>query len=222
MFFKLYTKLILLCIVGICSANLISATEFVFDNPISENSFPEQLTQLSEQLSQFESIHTQFSQTKKISVLKYPLKTKGEFLFSKNHGVYWFTKVPFKAEIVITSEGYFQRKNGALVLATPSSVKTEIQSYLNAFLMVFSGNFKDLKDFFQLSYLAHDESWTIGLTPKGEIGKFIQNLQLVGDFPSSFRYFIILEVNGDTTKIEFHETKYSKTPLNETEQNLFR
>ncbi len=94
------------------------AEESVFKHPITEKSLPSTLTELSRQIGGFQSMRSDFVQTKKISVLKFPLITKGRFLYAADYGVLWKIITPFEAEIVITSAGYFERKKGEMLAAT--------------------------------------------------------------------------------------------------------
>ena len=198
------------------------AEESVFKYPITKNSLPAELTELSRQIGRFQSLRSDFVQTKKISVLKFPLITKGSFLYAADYGVFWKINTPFEAEIVITSAGYFERKNGEMLAATPTGAKAQIQSYLNAFLLLFSGRFDELQQFFTLSFLQSGNDWDVGLTPRGELAKVIQHIQLSGSVPARVKKLSIKEVNGDFTKIKFHDTAYSTKALSESEQKLFQ
>ena len=203
-------------------ATSVFATENVFDHPIPENTFPLGLKKLSDRFERFQSIRTRFVQTKKISVLKHRLVTKGLFVSAPEYGVYWKIESPFDAEILITSGDYYQRKDGDWISETPASAKTQIQAYLKAFLLVFSGKFEELREYFTLSFLKRENAWNVGLSPKGQLKNVILNMQLTGSFPAQLRYFLIQEVNADFTKIEFHDARYSSQPLSESEQKLFQ
>ena len=203
-------------------ARSVFATENVFDHPIPENTFPLELKKLSDRFERFQSIRTHFVQTKKISVLKHRLVTKGLFVSAPEYGVYWKIESPFDTEILITSGDYYQRKDGDWISETPASAKAQIQAYLKAFLLVFSGKFEKLREYFTLSFLKRENAWNVGLSPKGQLKNVILNMQLTGSFPAQLRFFLIQEVNGDFTKIEFHDARYSSQPLSESEQKLFQ
>ena len=209
-------------VVIFCVATSVFATENVFDHPIPENTFPLELKKLSDRFERFQSIRTRFVQTKKISVLKHRLVTKGFFVSATEYGVYWKIESPFDTEILITSGGYYQRKDGNWISETPASAKAQIQAYLKAFLLVFSGKFEELREYFTLSFLKRENTWNVGLSPKGQLKNVILNMQLTGSFPAQLRYFLIQEVNADFTKIEFHDARYSSQPLSESEQKLFQ
>ena len=204
------------------ASSLLFAEESVFKHPITEKSLPSTLTELSRQIGGFQSMRSDFVQTKKISVLKFPLITKGRFLYAADYGVLWKIITPFEAEIVITSAGYFERKKGEMLAATPAGAKPQIQSYLNAFLLLFSGKFKELQQLFSLSFLQSGNDWVIGFTPRGGLAKVIQNIQLSGSLAARVDNLSIKEVNGDFTKIQFHDTAYSTQTLSESEQKLFQ
>jgi len=200
----------------------VFAKENVFDHPIPENTFPLELKKLSDNFERFQSIRTRFIQTKQISVLKQPLVTKGLFVSAPEYGVYWKIESPFNTEILITSGGYYQRKDGDWISEAPASAKSQIQAYLKAFLLVFSGKFEELRKYFTLSFLKRENAWNVGLSPKGQLENVILNMQLIGSFPAQLRFILIKEVNGDFTKIEFHDARYSSQPLSESEQKFFQ
>ena len=83
----------------------------VFEHPVQEDAFPPTLQALGAGWQNQRTIRTQFTQTKKISILQHPLVTQGNLLYAPEHGVYWQTTSPFASEVVITPEGYFQRKD---------------------------------------------------------------------------------------------------------------
>ena len=87
---------------------------------------------------------------------------------------------------------------------------------------IFSGKFDELGQFFSLSFLQNGNDWYIGLTPRGELAKVIQNIQLSGSVPARVKILSIKEVNGDFTKIKFYDTAYSTKSLTESEQKLFQ
>ncbi|MCK5900061.1 hypothetical protein KAH02_04570, partial [bacterium] len=161
-------------------ATSVFGTENVFDHPIPENTFPLELKKLSDRFERFQSIRTRFVQTKKISVLIHRLVTKGLFVSAPEYGVYWKIESPFDTEILITSGGYYQRKDGNWISETPASAKAQIQAYLKAFLLVFSGKFEELREYFTLSFLKRENAWNVGLSPKGQLKNLILNMQLTG------------------------------------------
>ncbi|HIL88136.1 MAG TPA: hypothetical protein EYM25_05405, partial [Deltaproteobacteria bacterium] len=79
---------------------------------------------------------------------------------------------------MITPEGYFQRKNGKMVLQIPASVGSGAQQYLKAMLLVFSGDFQNLKTLFAFSFLHSNQVWTVGLSPKNQLAKIIENIEI--------------------------------------------
>ena len=169
----------------------VFAKENVFDHPIPENTFPLELKKLSGNFERFQSIRTRFIQTKQISVLKQPLVTKGLFVSAPEYGVYWKIESPFNTEILITSGGYYQRKDGDWISEAPASAKSQIQAYLKAFLLVFSGKFEELREYFTLSFLKRENAWneTIEIIDNnnGEHLETIEILKVVAKVKNNFK-----------------------------------
>ncbi len=200
---------------------MVAGAQSVFDHPVPAGAFPPALKQLSKSLQDHRTLRSQFTQTKQIRILQHPLVTTGNLLFSPDHGVYWKTATPFEAEVVITPEGYFQRKNGQLVSQIPAGAGAGVQEYLNAFLLVFSGDFAKLDRLFALSFLQAPPSWTVGLTSKGSLAKAVKSIEISGKFPANLKRIVIREANGDLTRIELHDTESSTLRLSSAELRLF-
>jgi len=198
-----------------------SATESVFEHPVQEGAFPPALQALGAGLQKHRTIRSQFTQTKRISILQHPLVTQGNLLYSPEHGVYWQTISPFASEVVITPEGYFQRKKGRLVSQIPASASSGAQGYLNAFLLVLSGDFQNLQTLFSLSFLHSNQAWAVGLSPKDQLAKIIESIEISGEFPAVLKLIVIRETNGDLTRIELHGIDHSTAPLSPTELQFF-
>ena len=198
-----------------------SATESVFDHPVQERAFPPTLQALGAGLQKHRTIRSQFTQTKKISILQHPLVTQGNLLYAPEHGVYWQTTSPFASEVVITPEGYFQRKKGRLVSQIPASASSGAQGYLKAFLLVFSGDFQNLQTLFSLSFLHSNQAWAVGLSSKDQLKKIIESIEISGELPAVLKLIIIRETNGDLTRIELHGINHSTAPLSPTELQFF-
>jgi len=193
----------------------------VFDHPVSAGAFPPALKELSANLQGHHTLRAQFIQTRKISILQHPLVTKGDLLFSAKNGVHLQTNSPLVAEVLISPEGYFERKNGQLILQSPASAGAGLQGYLKAFILIFSGNFQKLNHLFEFSFLETPPSWTVGLTPKDLLAKVLKNIEISGDIPADLKRIVIRETNGDLTQIELYGTKSSTSRLSSAELRLF-
>ena len=180
-----------------------SATESVFDHPVQERAFPPTLQALGAGLQKHRTI------------------TQGNLLYAPEHGVYWQTTSPFASEVVITPEGYFQRKKGRLVSQIPASASSGAQGYLKAFLLVFSGDFKNLQTLFSLSFLHSNQAWAVGLSSKDQLKKIIESIEISGELPAVLKLIIIRETNGGLTRIELHGINHSTAPLSPTELQFF-
>jgi len=193
----------------------------VFDYPVSYENLPNTLKELSTNLQDQEIYRAKFIQTRKISILEYPLVTKGELVFSSEYGVHWETKKPFRSSVLISPKGFFERKNGQLILQYPKNVSSDLKRYLNTFLLMFSGDFQKLNQSFKLSYLYTKPYWKLGLSPKKILAKILKNIEISGAFPSTLNEILIRETNGDLTRIELHATESSISRLTPKELKLF-
>lgn len=193
----------------------------VFNHPLHLRKAPSGFQKISQHFQQTKILRADFSQTKKIKVLRRPLKSKGQFLFSSKHGIYWKTTHPFLSEILITDQGLFQRKNGKLISQLSSKQQPTVQGVLNAFILVFSGKFEEMDSYFSLFFFQKGTHWEIGFIPKQKgLSQLIHQMILTGDSYTSFQSFLIIETNGDSTNIEF-QTNKDYAPLSVVEQQYF-
>ncbi len=153
--------------------------------------------QLAQQLAAEEVVRGEFVQEKHLRSLAFPLRSTGQFVLSKQHGLLWQVQQPFAQTYRIDAQGVslltangWQSQPGQNVAARQSRL----------FLAVLQGNQQALQADFTLQLQGNPEKWQLNLLPKA---LFLQQI------------FKVIEIHGGALveRIELHETQGDRTVM---------
>ena len=170
------------------SARLLSATDF---------------TQACRILKAEKAVSGTFIQKRFIAASNKSLNASGIFTASSEE-ILWKTQKPFKNTLTITAKKITQTdaKGNSLILDGEENQTFALISKMMATL--FSGNQKDLEEYFELSFTEKEnDSWIMVLKPKDStISSAMEEIQLCGNdrFMTSMK---TLQKNGDYLLYEF-------------------
>ncbi|MGS0677375.1 outer membrane lipoprotein carrier protein LolA [Shewanella sp. 0m-4] len=219
-------------------SSLVSSTSYAEpDN--SQSSYTElfqfpankaDLLSLSKQLSPSEHAKGKFTQYRYLKVLKKPLVSQGEFVFSKSLGVIWQQNSPFASTLIlkdkqliqIDSQGNISVNNAQQAGGGMSDI---MPTLLNALL---SGDINALEQHFELSLkratTATDTShelnpqWQLGLKPLDPLlAKAMPKMLLAGK--QQIQTLVLYSANGDRSQIEF--SSLDESPLSQQDKSRF-
>ena len=174
------------------------------------NSVDPEFKKLSEALSATKALKADFSQSKKIKVLKRPLKSSGELIFDRSIGVYWKLKAPFESTVVIDNSKLTSIDDEGKKITIQAKEKPMLYGFTKIFLSIFSGNTDELKKHFEIYYGKQSDKWEIGLLPKSsELKKVLTKILLSGQ-KTTVSAIKLWESNGDLTDIHFSNIKISE------------
>lgn len=204
------------------SFSAYSATDF--EALFTKTASSTELTQLSKELVPSTQAKGLFTQYRQLKVLKKPLISQGDFVFSKQHGVIWQQLSPFETTLIlqagrltqIDSQGQIQVSD-AQHSTSANKLSQLMPTLLNALL---SGDLATLKQYFKLSLqspTSTNAQWQLGLTPIDPIvKKALPRLVLIGE--QHIQTLILFSDNQDRSRIEF--SSIDEAPL--TRQDLVR
>ena len=145
------------------------------------------------------SLNATFNQIKEIKSISLPLRTSGKIWLSDSNQLVWQVIKPIKSTIVITEDGLsqFNRKDIKQDNA-PNLIGNDLSK---VFLNVASGDFKSLKNNFNMDLTCKEGSWVFKLTPRNEpLINVLTSIDIFGEqFINGFSY---IEKRGDTTSIK--------------------
>ncbi|OBT05284.1 hypothetical protein A9267_15585 [Shewanella sp. UCD-FRSSP16_17] len=178
----------------------------------------EQLTHLASQLQLGTQAKGQFQQTRHLAVLKRPLKSAGQFMFSQDIGLLWQQQTPFKSTLLLKQNTLLQQDSfGNIQQTTANQTSSAMAEQLPQLMQgLLTGDVDALAKDFHL-YMApdidqHNPYWQLGLVAKDPlIAKAIGAMVLEGQ-QQIHRLTMLSEkptiaekdqLSGDKTVIEF-------------------
>jgi len=174
----------------------------VFNLPKVDASL-DSLQQLAKQLSSHPTLRANFQQTKKIAMLKRPLVSTGQMLFSETQGLYWQTNKPFNSALKLTEKGLTQKDDKGIWQPIDKD-SPQTQEITQIFLALLRGDVDTLSQSFILHYKSQDTGWELGLEPIQPLLKNIMSkILLKGD--TEIKEVITWESSGDITQIFFSQ-----------------
>ncbi len=201
--FPLSLSLLFLIVCSQASANDGASLEDLF----LKQAQPNQLQSLSNQLHVEKTTKGDFTQYRKLKVLKKPLISKGKFIFKQDLGIAWLQLTPFQTSIILMQGNIIQKDSQGQIRVTTADQTSkanvfsqEMPKLMNALL---TGNLQQLNKQFKLFYKpAAQQQWQLGLIPLDQnIRKAIPKMVLSGKH--HIDSLVLLNNNGDTTRIEF-------------------
>jgi hypothetical protein len=189
----------------------------VLTHPVDIERPPPAFVAVNKLLRAAKCIRADFAEEKAIKVLKRPVQSNGSLIFSGKLGLYRATQTPFVQELLVTSRGIAQRDASGKVESMDVEKMPLAKGFIDAFLLVFSGDDKALAADFDLFFEGEEGAWTLGFVPKKKpLSRFIKSLVVQGK-RGVLESLTVLEVNGDQTSTRFGNVVTDKE-LTEDEQ----
>lgn len=186
----------------------------------------EALSVLAQQLNLQLDTRGQFIQQRHLQVLKKPLLSQGQFIFSPTQGLVWQQLRPFSTLMVLKDQQLIQQNSQGKVqqlnaMASGSPIAQQVPRLLQA---IMAGNIAALSADFTLFMPANYNAgtpWQLGLQAKDpQLLASMGNFTLSGD--TLLRSLIITSSQADIsdyTQIQFLDAQQG--PLSTTELELF-
>lgn len=155
-----------------------------------------------ERLEQPAVLRGRFEQEKQIQGFRNPLRSSGDFLLLREHGIAWDTTAPFASSAVLTRERLATRlpdgSEQILVDATNGPAASATASLLMALVI---GDLDTLAERFDIKEtLDADGGWVLELVPRdASLQRVFSGFSLAGD--RYVREVVIEETGGDRTHV---------------------
>ncbi|MBL7882625.1 MAG: outer membrane lipoprotein carrier protein LolA [Bacteroidia bacterium] len=166
---------------------------------------------MEEQSKLINTIESDFTQEKYLSVMSEKIITKGHFLFKKVNMLRWEYTEPLKYLIAINKDKMFIKDNGKVSKYDINSNKM-FKSINEMMMSTVNGTLLNNKDY-QPNYFENDKLYLIELTPLQKGAKdFLKVIQL---YVQKTDYAVVkvkmIEPGDDYTTIEFTNRKTNQT-----------
>lgn len=215
---KLFAVLIFL-LIGPVLAQSGSETE-VFNRPVNVQQPGGEFLKVRDTLAGAAVVRSGFKQKKSIAVLKRPIVSSGNYIFSKNQGLYWNIGAPINTAYVLTPDYMIERQKGFESKIITPDEQPSLFGLTEVFEAIFVGDLDRLSKDFKIHFMGSSKSWTIGLVPqKGLLKKMFNRVLLKGD--TTVTEVKLFEKNGDSTHLKFLDTTRTPSTLSSAEKKLF-
>jgi len=157
------------------------------------------------------SIESDFTQEKYLSVMSENIITKGHFLFKKVNLLRWEYTSPYSYLIVINKDKMFIKDNGKISKYDINSNKM-FKSINEMMVATVQGNLLNNKDY-KANYYEGDKFYLIELSPVQKAAKdFLKNIQLyINKTDYAVEKVKMIEPSDDYTSIDFTNRKTNQT-----------
>ncbi len=163
----------------------------------------------------------QFTQEKQVSGFRNPLRSQGQFVVARQHGVIWTTLKPFPSEVVVTADRILSRqRDGSTRVELDARQQPAMRSVNAIMFALMSGDVQALSSQFNVQASREGQGWRLKLTPKSAmLAKAFESLTLQGD--RYVRQVEIVEANKDRTQIQFSALSEAPASLSADEARRF-
>lgn len=193
-----------------CLQSAIAAT------PASPQSLPE----LQRQLTAAPTLRAHFVQLKQVSGLTQPLRSSGELLFSRTHGLWWHQTEPFELTLTLDERRLVQQLAGQAPEAITAEANPQLFEFSHLLLSLFSANQQVMEQHFTLVFTPQPRIWRLQLTPKQPpLNQVFERLEMQGD--QELQQLQILDRQGDKTLLTFSAIQHLPEELTDVEQRRF-
>ncbi|QXQ02417.1 outer membrane lipoprotein carrier protein LolA [Stenotrophomonas indicatrix] len=201
---------VLLCALLLVAAPLVQAADAAVDA-------------ITQAVARPDVLRGQFTQEKQVSGFKNPLRSQGQFVVARKHGVIWSTLKPFPSEVVVTADRILSRqRDGSTRVELDARQQPAMRSVNAIMFALMSGDVQALSSQFNVEATreGQGQGWRLKLTPKSAmLAKAFQSLTLQGD--RYVRQVEIIEANQDRTRIQFTALSEAPAALNADEARRF-
>ena len=144
---------------------------------------------------------SQFVQTKKVTILKKPLISKGYLLITDNNQVVWQTQEPIKSTLIIGQQSLKQfNKNDQSVMSPANNNQKMSQLISSTFMAILAGNFEKLDNHFSVALECAETGWSIELeASSNDMKPIITNITISGQ--NHIELLSFTEASGDSTQL---------------------
>ncbi len=190
----------------------------LFDSPLSDST-REGLSTTFETIRSQPLLRADFLQKRRVKNLNKIFVSEGTFLFQREVGIAWLSKIPFESLMLITKNEIIERIEGEEIRIDLSSQESlaEVATMIQA---LFEGDISTLSKQYDLFYRPLTKNrWEVGFIPReGDLFDFIRSIKISGgETLSSFR---LEETSGNSIEYNFSNVEFPDQ-LSSDEKALF-
>lgn len=152
-----------------------------------------------------QSLQAEYVQTKRIAVLKNPVRTTGSVVFLRDRGMLWRIDKPYRGAYLLGRDVVVEYAADGSARRRPLR-DVPAMAYVGEVLKaIVRGDPQKLSEHFELRGASSGAAWTLRLTPKAELARFLTGISLRGG--RFVEEVDVEEAGGDSTHIDFSNTR---------------
>ncbi|MEM8659423.1 MAG: outer membrane lipoprotein carrier protein LolA [Pseudomonadota bacterium] len=156
---------------------------------------------ISQGLSTFTVMRGHFSQVRHLDGRDGGLRSSGQYVFWRDHGVYWHTEQPIERAVTYRSDVTLDWRSGEPV----ATQRPGDESFRRILMGVFSFDLKQLEQEFELQWRIDDSDWILQLVPRQSgTRRFLSSLTLYGS--TTVSGMELARSNGEVVVVRFSDT----------------
>ncbi|MCF1427575.1 MAG: outer membrane lipoprotein carrier protein LolA [Shewanella sp.] len=177
------------------------------------------LTELQKQLAAHTLVKGDFTQVRHLSMFNQPLSSNGQFVLSRDLGLWWQQTQPFAVSLILTQDKLSQQFGDEAPQLMNAQENPMVFYFTHLFLSLFQGNTQKLQEQFSVSLTGSASHWQLQLTPKNPpLTKVFGAISLSGG--ADLDRLVLSELRGDSTEISFSHQSHPDE-LTQDERNVF-
>lgn len=179
------------------------------------------LDALQQRFTQQPVVRAHFEQVRQIKDLPQPLKSQGEMIIARDHGLLWQQTTPFAMTLLLDDTRMVQQINGQPAQTITAENNPQMFQFNHLLRALFQADKTVLEQNFRLDFQDRGNgSWALTMTPvTTPLDKIFSSLTLEGN-----QYLDSIRLNdkqGDRTDITFSQHRLTPAQLTHDEQSLF-
>ena len=157
--------------------------------------------QLAAQIQPVPVLRGDFTQERNLAGFSKPLRSSGQFVAARDHGVLWRTLQPFPSLLIITPEAIRERVDGQASFALDATAEPALRQINQILLALLQGELSALREHFVASGRVDAQGFDVRLTPQGKVADMLGSVVVAGHH--QIERVQISERSGDSSVIEF-------------------
>ncbi len=179
------------------------------------------LDDIQKNFSEQKTVRANFVQERQIKNIKTPLISKGRMLLSQEKGLWWQQTEPFVTTLILNDNEMIQRMEGQADQKITANSNPQMFQFNALMKALVKADKAVLEDNFELNFSDMGQGlWQLDLTPMTTpLDKLFNKIELQGT--TELKQVILIDKQGDITKIHFKDNQVSPVQLTEQEARYF-
>lgn len=210
------------CMVALLALSFsVAAAAPVFDHPADVAQLKTIIAPAVREMAKTPVLRGSFVQRKFLKDIPKPLKSSGNFVISREQGIWWHTQLPFDSEFILTPDSMAQLDGGKVAVRLSAAQQPGLRVVGDVFFSIFALDPTALAGNFTLfGQRGERDGWVMGLRPKSSaLNSVLSETVITG--ANHVDKVELWDAHGDRTEITLSSGN-STAPLTAEEAALFK